>query len=225
MHARSLSHVGLFANPCTVACQALLSMGFSRQAYWSGLPFPPPEDLPNQESNLCLLKFLHWQVDSFYHWATQKVPREWVRCKEINFHGFLMLWIRRMQRFLINPGSPDASEPLRTRVLKDFSKTKVAAIEGHLQFLIPGEGLDIKLATLCCVLGCFTCAWLFAAPWTVTCQASLSMGISSQEYWSVLQLPPPGDLPNPRIEPAPPMVPALAGGFFSASATCYLEGT
>ena len=163
MHARSLSHVGLFANPCTVACQALLSMGFSRQAYWSGLPFPPPEDLPNQESNLCLLKFLHWQVDSFYHWATQKVPREWVRCKEINFHGFLMLWIRRMQRFLINPGSPDASEPLRTRVLKDFSKTKVAAIEGHLQFLIPGEGLDIKLATLCCVLGCFTVRLL--CPW------------------------------------------------------------
>ena len=31
----------------TVACQALLSMGFSRQEYWSGLPCPPPEDLPD----------------------------------------------------------------------------------------------------------------------------------------------------------------------------------
>ena len=31
----------------TVACQALLSMGFSRQEYWSGLPFPPSGDLPN----------------------------------------------------------------------------------------------------------------------------------------------------------------------------------
>ena len=34
------------AIPWTVACQAPLSMGFSRQEYWSGLPGPPPEDLP-----------------------------------------------------------------------------------------------------------------------------------------------------------------------------------
>ena len=36
-----------FATPWTVACQAPLSMRFSRQEYWSGLPFPSPEDLPN----------------------------------------------------------------------------------------------------------------------------------------------------------------------------------
>ena len=35
------------ATPRTVACQALLSMGFSRQEYWSGLPFPSPGDLPD----------------------------------------------------------------------------------------------------------------------------------------------------------------------------------
>ena len=35
------------ATPGTVACQAPPSMGFSRQEYWSGLPFPPPGDLPN----------------------------------------------------------------------------------------------------------------------------------------------------------------------------------
>ena len=40
------SHVWLFATPWTVAHQAPLSMGFSRQEYWSGLPFPPPGDLP-----------------------------------------------------------------------------------------------------------------------------------------------------------------------------------
>ena len=33
--------------PRSLPCQAPLSMGFSRQVYWSGLPFPPPEDLPN----------------------------------------------------------------------------------------------------------------------------------------------------------------------------------
>ena len=42
-----LSHARLFVTSGTVAYQALLSMGFSRQEYWSGLPFPPPGDLPN----------------------------------------------------------------------------------------------------------------------------------------------------------------------------------
>ena len=44
---KSLSRVRFFATPRTVAYQALLSMGFSRQEYWSGLPFPSPGDLPD----------------------------------------------------------------------------------------------------------------------------------------------------------------------------------
>ena len=44
---KSLSHVRLFATPWTVAYQAPPSVGFSRQEYWSGLPFPSPGDLPN----------------------------------------------------------------------------------------------------------------------------------------------------------------------------------
>ena len=47
MYVKSLSRVRLFATPWTVARQAPLSMGFSRQEYWSGLPFPSPGDLPN----------------------------------------------------------------------------------------------------------------------------------------------------------------------------------
>ena len=53
----------------------------------------------------------------------------------------------------------------------------------------------------------------FATPWTVTCQAPLSMGFPRQEYWSGLPLPSPGDLPDPGIEPKSP---ALAGGFFTS---------
>ena len=45
--AKSLSGVRLFETPWTVAYQAPPSMGFSRQEYWSGLPFPSPGDLPN----------------------------------------------------------------------------------------------------------------------------------------------------------------------------------
>ena len=44
---KSLSRARLFATPWTVAYQALPSMGFSRQEYWSGLPFPSPGDIPN----------------------------------------------------------------------------------------------------------------------------------------------------------------------------------
>ena len=48
----------------TVACQVSLSMGFSRQKYWSGLPCPPPGIFPTQGSNSCLLCLLHWQAGS-----------------------------------------------------------------------------------------------------------------------------------------------------------------
>ena len=47
LHACVRSHVQLFATLWTVAHQAPLSMGFSRQEYWSGLPWPPPGDLPD----------------------------------------------------------------------------------------------------------------------------------------------------------------------------------
>ena len=42
------SHVQLFASPWTITCQPPLSMGFSRQEYWSVLPHPLPGDLPDQ---------------------------------------------------------------------------------------------------------------------------------------------------------------------------------
>ena len=57
------SHVWFCVTPWTAACQALLSMGFSRQENWNGLPFPAPGDLPTQGSNPCLFHFPHWQVD------------------------------------------------------------------------------------------------------------------------------------------------------------------
>ena len=48
----------------TVAHQALLSMGFSRQEYWSRLPCPPPGALPDPGIKLASLCLLHWQADS-----------------------------------------------------------------------------------------------------------------------------------------------------------------
>ena len=58
---------------------------------------------------------------------------------------------------------------------------------------------------------------LFVTSWTVAHQGPLSMGFSRQEYWRELPFPPPGDLPDPGIEPMSPESPALAGGFFTTA--------
>ena len=60
-----------------------------------------------------------------------------------------------------------------------------------------------------------SCAWLFVVPWTVPCQAPLSMEFFRQEYWSSLPFPPPGDLPDSGVEPTYLVSPVLAGGFFT----------
>ena len=57
---------------------------------------------------------------------------------------------------------------------------------------------------------------LFATPWTVACRALLSMGFPRQKYWSGVPFSSSGDLPNPRVEPASPVSPELAGRFFTA---------
>ena len=47
MNVHLLNHIQLFSTPWTAACQPPLFIKFSRQEYWSRLPFPPPGDLPN----------------------------------------------------------------------------------------------------------------------------------------------------------------------------------
>ena len=71
----SLKHIWLFETLGTVARQAPLPVGFSRQEYWSGFPFPPPEDLPSNpgiEPASPASPALTGRF--FYHWATSEVP-------------------------------------------------------------------------------------------------------------------------------------------------------
>ena len=68
-----------------------------------------------------------------------------------------------------------------------------------------------------CVLSCSVVS--DCEPLDCNHQVPLSMGFSRKEYWSGLLCPSPGDLPNPGIEPASLVSPALAGRFFTASAT------
>ena len=69
------------------------------------------------------------------------------------------------------------------------------------------------------MLSHFSCVGFLATLWTVAHQAPLSMGYPRQEYWSGLPCLPPGNLPDPGIEPTSLMSPASAGGVFTTSAT------
>ena len=72
------------------------------------------------------------------------------------------------------------------------------------------------------LLSYFSRVWFFATLWTIGCQVPLSLGFSRQEYWSGLPCVPPGDLPDPGIEPTSLMSPELAGRFFTTSAAWKL---
>ena len=61
---------------------------------------------------------------------------------------------------------------------------------------------------------CAHCVRLFVIPWTIACQAPLSMEFSRQEYWSGLSFPILEDLPDPGVKPKSLVFPELAGGFF-----------
>ena len=91
----SFSCVQLFAAPWTIACQAPLSVGLSRQEYWSGLPCLPPGDLPDPGSNLGLLCLCCIGRQILYHCTTSEagmlytfilsfscLPMFIVRCQE-----------------------------------------------------------------------------------------------------------------------------------------------
>ena len=148
------------ATPWTAARQASLSMGFSRQEYWSALPCPALGDLPDPGIELTSLALAG---RFFTTSATWKVPLKQSLCV------------------------------LKAR--SDQDQDHVASKELCARMLSHGQ--------------------LSATPWTVACQAPLSMGLSRQEYWSGLPCPSPGDLPNPGIEPTSFVSPALAGGFFT----------
>ena len=108
-----------------------------------------------------------------------------------------------------------SSEPLswlvRGHLLPLSSHSLPSVCWFHLLLLI--------MTTCMHVLSRFSCVGLLATLWTVAHQAPQSLGFSRQEYRSGLPCPPPGDLPDPGIEPVSLMSPAPAGGVFTTNAT------
>ena len=80
-----LSPVWVFATPWTVAHQAPLSMGFHRQEYWSGLPFPSPKDLPDQGIKL-ISPVSHALAGRFFTTESPGKPLSSLICSYLTFY-------------------------------------------------------------------------------------------------------------------------------------------
>ena len=155
------------------------------------------------------LYFLHTFSDSDYQSALLFTERGKNMARSI-IKGSLgaWIWINRIQKEKHWRGS---------HVQGAFMKVRPVARVGRRDGEWWGPGW--WLTVLSAVLTGFSHVRFFATLWTVAHQALLSMGFPRQEYYSRLPCPPPGDLSNPGIEPRSLMSPALAGGFFTTSAT------
>ena len=181
---QSLSCVQFFVTPSTIPHQASLSMEFSRQEYWIGLPFPIPRHLSDSGIKLALL---HWHVDFLplcHLWSFTKnciksqmsIIQSEVNQKEKNTH----IWnLERWYWWTYFQGMKK-----RCR-----HKEHTYRHEGWGRKKRVEQMERITRKHINCVCMCaksFHHAWHFATPWSVTHQTPLSMGFSRQEYWSGL---------------------------------------
>ena len=113
--------------------------------------------------------------------------------------------------------SSSVYEILQTRTLKweaiSFSRGSSWVKPGSpalqkILYRLSHQGSPPLSVLLLLLLSHFSCVWLCVTPWTVACQARLSMGFSRQQYWSDLPCPPPQDLPHPGTEPGSPALQA-----------------
>ena len=112
---RHFSRVQLFATPWTIAHEIPLFIGFSRQEYWSGLPFPSPGIFLTQGLNPCLLYLLHCQ-EGFYYW--HHLGSEAIRVETCFYRFGILLRKGRHSRDLSLPMRVQRKSCVRTLSLR-----------------------------------------------------------------------------------------------------------
>ena len=194
---KSLSHIWLFATPSIIAHQTSLSMGFSRQEYWSVLPFPSPGDLPDPGIKLTSLAL----ANRFF---TTEPPG-----KPFDKVYFPTKHVALEDTHSAPDRNKDSSLAIYCKPYYPcWSVGRYRSSANHLQILNSSNR---------CVLSRFSYVWLCVILWTVDCQAPLSMGSSRQEYWSEFPFPSPGDISDTGIKLVC-LISNLAGGFFTTRA-------
>ena len=163
-----LSRVWLFATLWTVALQAPLPMGFSRQEYWTGCHFLLQEIFLTQGSNLQLLH-CRWLLN---HWATREA------LKNVSAAAAAAAVSLQLCPTLCDPidHSPSGSPVLGILQARTLEWVGISFSNAWRW--------KVKVKSLSRVR-------LLATPWTAAHQAPPSMGLSRQEYWSGVPLPSP----------------------------------
>ena len=111
-----------------------------------------------------------------------------------------------------------------------FKSLPLRSLESKQGIINPKQGTqwyfwDFYAVTLVCVCACtLSHVWFFAAPWTIACQAPLSMEFFQPGFWSGLPFSTPGDLPNSGIDLTSLTSPALRGEFFTTAPLGKLPG-
>ena len=100
IYAKSLSRVWLFAPPWTVAHEAPLTMGFPRQIYWSGLPFPSPGDLPDPGIEPMSLTFPAFSGRFFTTSTTWEAPFNTYKGRYKYYNTFILNSIHKCKSLL-----------------------------------------------------------------------------------------------------------------------------
>ena len=157
--AKLLQLCPFFVIPWTVARKAPLSMGFSRQGYWSGLPFPPPGDLPDPRIKPASLKS-PTLADRFFITRTKSHTENTSKFERIGPWSFASSSIFT---WLLTISTAFCRENVSTT-----SRTQKICLRVHW----------ILKYGFVCVLSRFSHVWLCATLWTAVHQAPLSMGFS-----------------------------------------------
>ena len=201
----------------TVTHQVPLSVEFSRPEYWSGLLFPPPGDLPDPgiepRSPALQADSLPFEPPGKLA-SAQKTNEKLLASAYASFQTVPSTSFMTFPPFLGRAGVTELGKMTgQIRLVAGWRHSSSASLTSTWASACPSSMCCSRCS---CVHGrSLSCVPLFATPWTVACQAPLSMGFPRQEYWRRLACPPPGDLPDPGIKLTSP---ALAGGFFTSCA-------
>ena len=210
-------------------------------AKWAQIQSHLGSSLRQRQGSQCLLSALRclsqpllhmwWEVRGWTLWDGTKAPLVWggptgIRGKDILFGGCSR---HSRERALLNSlhitsfiGKTGIMILYMTGLLvkceticKELALHKQVLLSKMIHLRIKNTWMLFPVELHCCYCLVAKSCPLFAAPWSITRQAPLSMGFPTQEYWRGLLFPSPGDLLDCEVEPASPASPPSAGTFFT----------
>ena len=189
-------HVWLFVTLWTGAHQTPPSMGFSRQEHWTGLPFPSPGNPPDpgfEPASLTSACTVHWAIYRQHCLGSPAITTVTTNQSGKNQRAL-------KQGLVEKTGYLHVNTKVFLHKLLLTTERKVAVLQwksdrnflNWLSKLTSSKMGQNSIFSSACMLSRFSRVWLFVTPWTVACQAPLSMRFSKQEYWNGLPFPSPG---------------------------------